>query len=193
MKQLIERFENLGFELIINQELINAKCLKKNSKAFMPKAFFWIRFRSMERLAEYCGEWISNKEKIAAIEAERKAKKAELMKSMNHPFKIGQVLYNSWGYEQTNIDFYQVVEVKKKSIKIQRICRKYSENQPAGYSNMSAFVIPAKNAFAGEPILKKIQASVSFNGSHSYYIKSEHGVFNEYVNGENGVYCSWYA
>lgn len=193
MKNLLERFEKLGFELIINEELINAKCLKKNSKAFNPKAFFWIRFRSIERMAEYLNEWISNKEKIAAGEAERKAKKAELMKNPNHQFKVGNILYNSWGYEQTNIDFFQVIEAKPKSIKIQRISRKYVENQPAGYSSMSAFVMPVENAFIGEPILKKVQASVSFNGSHSFYIKAEHGAFCEYGSGEKGVYCSWYA
>jgi hypothetical protein len=191
MKQLIERFENLGFELIINEELMNAKCLKKNSKALMPKAFFWIRFRSMERLAEYCGEWISNKEKIAAYEAERKAKKAELMKNMNHSFKIGQVLYDSWGWEQTNIDFYQVVEVKPKSIKMQRIASKYasSENQK-GISSMAAYVEPVQNEFIREPELKKINVMLS-GESHSYYIKSDHGWINLYEN--RPVYSSWYA
>lgn len=191
MKQLIERFENLGFELIINQELINAKCLKKNSKAFMPKAFFWIRFRSMERLAEYCGEWISNKEKIAAYEAERKAKKAELMKSMNHPFKIGQVLYDSWGWEQTNIDFYEIVEIKNKSIVIREIASKYapSENQK-GISSMAAYVEPVPGAYVGEPQLKKINVMLS-GESHSYYIKSEHGWISQYEN--NPIYSSWYA
>jgi hypothetical protein len=194
MKNLLERFELLGFNLIINEELMNAKCLKKNSKSrYGPKAFFWIRFKSMERLAEYCNEWISNKEKIAAGEAERKAKKKELMKNPNHHYKVGNIIYNSWGYEQTNIDFFQVVEAKPKSIKIQRICRQFVENQPAGYSSMSAFVMPAKNEFIGEPILKKIQANVCYNGNHSYYIKAEHGSFCEYGHGEKGVYCSWYA
>lgn len=190
MKQLIERFENLGFELIINEELMNAKCLKKNSKAKNQKAFFWIRFRSMERLAEYCNEWISNKEKIAAYEAERKARKAELMANMSHSFKIGEIYYDSWGWEQTNIDFYQVVEVKAKSIKIQRIASKYapSENQK-GISSMAAYVEPVENGFIGEPILKKVNVMIEAN-SHSYYIKSEHGWISKY---NNPVYSSWYA
>ena len=28
--------------------------------------------------------------------------------------EVGQVLYSSWGYDQTNIDFYQVVRVSEK-------------------------------------------------------------------------------
>lgn len=38
-----------------------------------------------------------------------------------HNIKIGEIFYNSWGYEQTNIDFYQVVAVAKKSIKLRQI------------------------------------------------------------------------
>lgn len=191
MKQLIERFENLGFELIINEELMNAKCLKKNSKAFMPKALFWIRFRSMERMAEYCNEWISNRERIAASEAEKKAKKAELMANMNHDFKVGQIYYDSWGWEQTNIDFYQVIESKGKSVKIQRIASQYapSEHQK-GMSSMAAYVEPVQNAFIGEPILKKVNVMLSGN-SHSYYLKSKHGWISPY--GNRPVYSSWYA
>ena len=30
---------------------------------------------------------------------------------IKHPLQIGSILYTSWGYEQTNIDFYQVIEL----------------------------------------------------------------------------------
>jgi hypothetical protein len=32
-------------------------------------------------------------------------------KDPNHTFKPGQILVDSWGYEQTNIDFYQITRV----------------------------------------------------------------------------------
>lgn len=191
MKQLIERFENFGFELIINEELMNAKCLKKNSKAFIPKSFFWIRFRSMERMAEYCNEWISNREKIAASEAEKKARKAELMKNMKHEFEVGQILYDSWGWEQTNIDFYQVIEVKQKSIVIRQIASKYAENNGrSGLSSMAAYVQPVENGFVGHPVVKKVNVMLDGN-SHSHYIKSKHGWISKYEN--RPIYSSWYA
>ena len=36
---------------------------------------------------------------------------------------VGKIFYSSWGYEQTNIDFYKVVEVSKsgKTITLQQI------------------------------------------------------------------------
>ena len=42
---------------------------------------------------------------------------------------IGKIFYSSWGYEQTNIDFYEVVEVSKsgKSLTLQQIGSKIVE------------------------------------------------------------------
>ena len=36
---------------------------------------------------------------------------------------IGKIFYSSWGYEQTNIDFYKVIEVSKsgKTITLQKV------------------------------------------------------------------------
>ena len=32
-----------------------------------------------------------------------------------HPLKTGSILYASWGYDQTNVDFYKVQELRGKS------------------------------------------------------------------------------
>jgi hypothetical protein len=53
---------------------------------------------------------------------------------------IGQILVSSWGYEQTNIDFYQVIAVTKASVRIVKL-RKTSV--PAGTANQ---VIPVPNS-----------------------------------------------
>jgi hypothetical protein len=39
----------------------------------------------------------------------------------NHPLKLGDVVVSSWGYDQTNVDFYQVVKVTKGTVGIRRI------------------------------------------------------------------------
>ena len=191
MKNLIEKYESLGFHLSVKEEpIFVGYCTKKVSKARFPKALFNYRFRSAERMAEFCKEWIERVEANINSENERKAKKKEAQKAMNHNFKEGMIIYNSWGYDQTNIDFYQVVESKEKSIKLRKICKSYVEGSE-GF--MSANVKPVENAFIGEPFLKKVNLSVSYNGEISYYIKAEHGCFCHYVNAESGVYCSWYA
>ena len=42
-------------------------------------------------------------------------------------FKEGAILYSTWGYEQTNVDFYKIVERKPKSVVLQKIGNKVTE------------------------------------------------------------------
>lgn len=70
-------------------------------------------------------------------------------------FLVGDVLYNSWGWEQTNIDWYQVIEVKKASIVIRQIgSEKTYEHSMAGDCT------PVKDSFLddADPILKRVNA-----------------------------------
>lgn len=53
----------------------------------------------------------------AKNKAEREAKAAEFMKMV----EVGSVFYSSWGYEQTNIDFYQVTKKSAKFITLRPI------------------------------------------------------------------------
>ncbi|CAB4122112.1 hypothetical protein UFOVP19_58 [uncultured Caudovirales phage] len=191
MKNLIAKYESLGFNLSIKEEpLIIACCYRSKSKSRFPKPLFNYRFRSIERMEEFCKEWFERVETNIKSENERKAKKKEAQKVMNHNYKVGMILYNSWGYDQTNIDFYQIVEIKEKSIKIRAISSAYVSGSE-GF--MCANVVPLIDRFKSEPILKKVNISVSYNGSISYYIKAEHGCFCEYSKESKGVYSSWYA
>ena len=36
----------------------------------------------------------------------------------SNPVKLNDIFYSSWGYDQTNIDFYQVIEVLPNSVKV---------------------------------------------------------------------------
>lgn len=191
MKNLIEKYESLGFHLSIKEEpMFVGYCTKKVSKARFPKALFNYRFRSAERMAEFCKEWIERVEINMNSLKQIKEQKKIAQQNMKHNYKVGQVIYNSWGYDQTNINFYQVIEVKEKSIVLQEV----SKSIVAGSEGfMSARVKPVENAFIGEPILKKVVVSVSYNGNVSYYIKAKHGCFCEYAANKEGVYSSWYA
>lgn len=62
---------------------------------------------------------------------------------------LGTILSYSWGYEQTNVDFYQVVKVTKKTVMIREIG---SELKLDGY--MSGYRTPMFDNFTGEPIRK---------------------------------------
>lgn len=191
MKNLIEKYEALGFQISMqNEPMITACCMRIKSKSRFPKPLFNYRFRSIERMVEFCNEWVSRVAINVNSENERKAKKKEAQSNMKHNFEVGNIIYNSWGYDQTNIDFYQVVESKQKSIKIQPI-HSYRVENSEGF--MCCNVKPAVNEFKGEAILKKVVVSVGYNENVSYYIKAKHGSFCNYTNSENGIYSSWYA
>jgi hypothetical protein len=191
MKNLIEKYESLGFHLSVKEEpMIVGYCVRKVSKARFPKPLFNYRFRSAERMAEFCKEWIERVEANINSVKQLKEQKKIAQQNMKHNFKVGQVIYNSWGYDQTNINFYQVIESKEKSIILREIASSYVAGSE-GF--MSARVKPVENAFIGEPILKKVVVSVGYNGNVSYYIKAKHGCFCEYAANEEGVYSSWYA
>lgn len=71
-----------------------------------------------------------------------------------HTYKVGDILYASWGYEQTNINFYQVVAVEEKSIKIRPISQKVVKSEQG-----TDFVKAVPNTFTGPPITKIPQYS----------------------------------
>lgn len=72
-----------------------------------------------------------------------------------NPYKVGDILHHSWGYDQTNCDFYQVVEVKKASVVLRKIGTK-TVSGSEGF--MSESLMPVKDAF----IEKGTQALTKF-------------------------------
>jgi len=85
--------------------------------------------------------------------------------SQNQVPKPGDIFYTSWGYEQTNIDFYQIISVKNKTA---TICKIGSDRKYTG--PMCGECSPVKDKFVGEPFQKRIVYSV--NGSPSMKIAS---------------------
>lgn len=80
---------------------------------------------------------------------EEKRKKLEERRNFMHDMKEGDILVSSWGYDQTNVDFYQVVGVSGKTVLIREISKKVvREERGADY------VAPIPNKFIGA-VLKK--------------------------------------
>lgn len=59
--------------------------------------------------------------------------------------KVGDLFYSSWGYDQTNIDFYQVTSVKSRMVGLTPISAKRKYDQ-----TMAGHTTPVPNSFAGE-------------------------------------------
>ena len=89
----------------------------------------------------------------AAYKAKQKAEKEKAVESI----KVCDIFVGSWGYDQTNVEFYQVVEKKGVTCKIQKIGQKVvEETQGCDY------VRPNPEVKCGKPVTKRINGSGGF-------------------------------
>lgn len=129
-----------------------AKIFNTNVKKLWKAKVEGYYFMSEEAREKHINEFKARIQSITDWKAEKKAKLA----SFGNPAKVGDILYSSWGYEQTNIDFYQVTEVKGKSIRIRLIGKK--ETESTGW--LQGKVVAVKDRFIGEKeYLKRVRPS----------------------------------
>lgn len=78
---------------------------------------FYYRFKTVEQMNKKINETLDNAKSREEEKAKRKA-----LANKPHTLKVGDILYSSWGYDQTNIDYYKVVKlVGKNSVKIIKV------------------------------------------------------------------------
>ena len=117
--------------------------------------------------------------------AQRQAAKAEQnaqRKAFKTSLKVGEILSYSWGYDQTNVSFYEVVAVSAtgKTVTVRKIAQD-SVAEGAGY--MSEYRVPVPGKFNDEPMRKPVREGdrvpMKFGSASRWSGKPE--------------YCSWYA
>jgi len=82
----------------------------------------------------------------------------------SNPVKVNDIFYTSWGYDQTNIDFYMVVEVLKSSVKVVSI------GEDRTYTgNMQGTCVPNLNHRCEKILTKRINV---INNKPSFKVAS---------------------
>ena len=83
--------------------------------------------------------------------AEAKAKRAADRKARPIGLVVGDILNTCWGYEQTNREFFQVIEIRGCFAILREIAqvREYD-------GDMTGHCVPQSNSFIGEPIRRRI-------------------------------------
>jgi hypothetical protein len=140
------------------------------------KPAFHLRFRSAEARDKYVQAWENN---LSAAAARKSARSAE-RKAETHGFMKGTILVASWGYEQTNIDWYEVIAVvSDKTV----VIRKIAASIESGCGYMSGNSVPVPGAYIGEPMRKRATSNgvslTNFHGASPWDGKPRH--------------CTWYA
>jgi hypothetical protein len=117
--------------------------------------------------------------------ADDKRKKADARKAFIPTSKAGDIFVCSWGYEQTNIDFYLLLSVKGKTGTFIEIGEKVVEDSVYSHG-MACEVMPDASKRIGEPFTKLISKS---GNSESISLASY-----KYCKRWNGSpeYKSWY-
>jgi len=143
------------------------------------------RFSSEERRKVWIDAIIASAARQENEKADMKIRKQQIRAEMQHGFQVGEIFYESWGYDQTNIDFYQLVEVSKKSVLLQRIGATRT-SRPAGMD--AAWVVPNPASKCGPPERKIIQFRLHRGDSRPiFYIKAESGTLIRYDAGTDGL------
>lgn len=117
---------------------------------------------------------------------DRLAEKAKAREEFVNPYKVGDILYSSWGYEQTNREFYQIVAVGNRSLKLRQISAKSVRET----SWCSSEVAPVKDNFISDEV-HRVNIVISVCGNNvCHSIKSPiYGGLYKYEGGT--LHCSW--
>jgi hypothetical protein len=113
---------------------------------------------------------------------QRKKEKRDFITAL----KPGDILVTSWGYEQTNVDFYQVIEVTgKQTIVIREIQGTVTENG----CYMQGSVMPRPNEWARDSLL--IKKRVQVFGGNEYVSMTGYSSAHKWDG--KPMFCSWYG
>lgn len=146
---------------------------------FKPLANY--HFPSVEAADRYVDRVKEKEAERLAYIASRKAERSAQAAAFVMPFKVGDVLHGSWGYEQTNCEFAQVVAIKgKRGIVIRELAHK----SVRATGPMAEEVVAVPDSFVG-PELKRV---VTVGG----YVKwNDHCSMTKWDG--RPMYSSWYA
>ncbi len=145
-------------------------------RAGKPCSYYYYQSEDRRNTAIELNKKLADEREI--YKAERKAKKQAFV--ANH--EIGDIYVASWGYDQTNVDFYQVIEtVGKRTVIVKELCQEIVEGS-AGM--MCADVMPLKDDFLNDNTFKKRVGEYGIKISECQHARKWDGT---------PMYNSWYA
>ncbi len=123
---------------------------------------FHNKYRNEADRALTIDNWFAALARSADIKQKNKDAIKKASKQPN-PFTVDSVLVRTWGYEQTNNDFYKVVEVKAKSVVVVKIGKEVVDDdaQRVGHGSMATYVVARRDKVVGGPMTKVVKFSAN--------------------------------
>jgi len=121
------------------------------------RPYFHYSYRDAARREERLAEFFKSVEATAAYRAKQKAERDAAPRGL----EVGDILKSSWGYDQTNVDYYQVTRlIGAKQVEIRMIG---AQSEETGW--LCGQCVPAPGKFIGGPMVKLARnGSVSVRG-----------------------------
>jgi hypothetical protein len=142
-------------------------------------------YKSIEKMEASLNEYKSRANSRQEHKKENKAKKGLFIPTS----KVGDIFCNSWGYDQTNIDYYQIIDKPSNYYAIvKQINSKVIDTTRAG----DYLVAPNKGSFSERyPEEIRVKIKNGYNGSEAFRVNSYSNAYscseNE-TNQETGPY-----
>jgi len=171
---------------VLKGETTNGSPLLMMWKPKGKKPFSHYRYRSEEQrqaaIDQAVSDHLSHLERKAKYKEERRGTEAQL-----ELVQVGFIFVCSWGYDQTNVDFYQVIEKNGRIVTLREIAQNAITSE--GFSPMSDHRTAKKGEFLenSKPFKKKLQ----FTKSGVYVSMTSYS--SAHIWDGTKKYCSWYA
>jgi len=148
------------------------------------RADFHFSYKTVEQAHDKIENWFSNLQARRELMLTRRAESFA-----PHIFKVGDIVTNSWGYDQTNVDWYRVVRTSRRFVWLQDIC---CETEETGF--MSGQSAPAIDTSSEDPSkwgFKDAKGEISQHKASGSYVSMRHGCGSKWDGQKR--YTSWYA
>jgi hypothetical protein len=106
------------------------------------KKHWHYRFMNDAQRTAKIAELLENMKTQEEFKNARKAEKA----TFKHGFKVGEFLYSSWGYDQTNVEYYQITATTAKTVTFREVKQQGEYNGHA----MTGTCSPVANDFLSD-------------------------------------------
>lgn len=147
---------------------------------------FKFKFKTTEERDTYVREYLDSMSKRDAAklarDADKKAKQKSDADELAAKLTPGTILATNWGYEQTNVDFWQVIARSGRRISLRRLNQTTTDD---GAMSMSGKTKPIPNSFSDrhDPVTIVIRSERLRINDH----------YAQITNPDESHQCSWYA
>lgn len=176
-KTFVAKIEKAGCEVYIIEN--GPRFSAKGFSGKKAKSDFYFTFKTLEQMQAHVRNYFETAEKVIAAKAERKATRVSV--NAADFYKVGDIVSASWGYDQTNVDFFKVTAVLGKSVRIVEVASTVKETGFMCGVTSPDPTVEVENSWNG---LHRVQT----NGS----IRLDSFAYASKWNGKEKA-CSWYA